>query len=340
MEQTQINRDGLNVLSLFDGISCARLALEKAGIKINKYYSSEICPNALAIQGYHYSGNINHIQLGDVRNIYSCDLWDEIDLIVFGSPCTNLSSINPVDRRGLEGKESKLFYQAIRILREIYAFSPSGKKIYFLMENVASMTTKDRDAITNELSTIFSDVQLLSINSALVSAANRRRLYWTNIPNVGVPEPKQIKYQDILFNGFVDKEKANVLLGSNCTLTNGIFRYYKMNIGNIIFKNKEFAEQPTEQKLLEYPSILRNSRYIGKSRLGFDEYDFPNGCYRLPSIIECERLMTIPDGYVSNVPNVSKTNKLKAIGLSMTVDVIVGILKNLKPILNIAEVKI
>jgi hypothetical protein len=188
----------------------------------------------------------------------------------------------------------------------------------------------DRDVITNELTQIFNDTQLVMINSAVVSPANRRRLYWTNIPNVGVPQPKKINYQDIVVNGYVDKEKANVLLGSNCTLTNGIFRYYKMNIGNLIYKDKEFAEQSIEQKLIEYPSILHNSGYIGKSRLGFGEYDFPNGCYRLPSVLESERLMTIPEGYVSIVPNVSKTNKLKSIGLAMTVDVIAGLLENLK----------
>ena len=329
MEQTQINQDGLNVLSLFDGISCAKLALEKAGIKINKYYSSEICPHALAIQNYHYSGDTNFIQLGDVRNIDATEFWDEIDLIIFGSPCTNLSSINPVDRRGLEGKESKLFYDALRILRTIDAFSYK-RKIYYLMENVASMTSKDRDIITKKLYEYFEDTQLVMINSALVSPANRRRLYWTNLPNIGVPQPIKINYQDIVVNGYVDKEKANVLLASNCTLTNGIFRYHKMNIGNLIYKYKEFAEQSTEQKLIQYPSILHNSGYIGKSRSGFGEYDFPNGCYRLPSVLESERLMTIPDGYVSNVPNVSKTNKLKCIGLAMTVDVIAGLLENLK----------
>jgi DNA (cytosine-5)-methyltransferase 3A len=332
MEQTQINQDGINVLSLFDGISCAKLALEKAGIKINKYFSSEICPHALAIQNHHYSGDTNFIQLGDVCKIDGIDLRNEIDLVVFGSPCTNLSSINPVDRRGLEGTESKLFYEAKRILHDIYAFAPIHKKLYFLMENVASMTAKDRDIITDELSEIFPDVKLVKINSADIAPANRRRLYWTNIPNVGVPEPEKIKYQDIVVNGYVDKEKANVLLGSNCTLTNGIFRYYKMNIGNLIYKDKQFASQPTEQKLLEYPFILHKSGYIGKSRLGFDEYDFPNGCYRLPSVLESERLMTIPDGYVSAVPNVSKTNKLKSIGLAMTVDVIAHLVSPLKKI--------
>ena len=198
------------------------------------------------------------------------------------------------------------------------------------MENVWSMNKKDKDEITKELTSIFDDTKLVMINSADVAPANRRRLYWTNIPNIGVPEPIEVKYQDIVVNGHVDREKANVLLGSNITLTNGIFRYYKMNIGNLIYKDKEFAESSTEQKLLAYPFILHKSGYEGKSRSGFGEYDFPNGCYRLPSVLECERLMTIPDGYVSDVPSVSKTNKLKAIGLAMTVDVIAGLVANLK----------
>ena len=330
MATTQNNQEGINVLSLFDGISCAKLALEKAGIKINKYYSSEICPHALAIQNHHYSGDTNYIQLGDVCKIKGIDLSDEIDFIIFGSPCTQLSSVNSKDRNGLEGKESKLFYEALRILKEIYVFAPFGKKIYFLMENVWSMGKKDKEEITKELSSVFEDTQLVMINSAQVAPANRRRLYWTNIPNVGVPEPVETKYQDIVVNGYVDKDKANVLLGTNITLTNGIFRYFKMNIGNLIYKDKEFAELSTEQKLLAYPFILHKSGYMGKPRSGFGEYDFPNECYRLPSVLECERLMTIPNGYVSDVPSVSKTNKLKAIGLAMTVDVIASLVANLK----------
>ena len=92
-------KDGINVLSLFDGISCAKLALEKAGVKINKYYSSEIDKSALAIQKFHYGNDETFIQLGDIKNISGIDLSDEIDLVIFGSPCTNLSSINPIDRR-------------------------------------------------------------------------------------------------------------------------------------------------------------------------------------------------------------------------------------------------
>lgn len=328
---SQNEKDGINVLSLFDGISCARLALEKAGIKINKYYSSEIDKSALKIQEHHYGSDPDFIQLGDVRNISGYDLADEIDLVVFGSPCTNLSSINPVDRRGLEGSESKLFYDALRVIRDIYIFQPYHKKLYFLMENVASMKAADRNKITEELQNIFEDeVQLLKIDSALVAPAHRRRLYWTNIPNVSIPESKGLNYADILENGYVDREKANVLLSGNVTLSNGIFRHFKMSIGNIIFKDKDFAELPREEKLALYPTILKESGYVGKARAADNSLEFQNGCYRCPSIKEYSRMMTIPDDYVDGVAGVSKTEKQKTLGLAFTVDVVAHLFGGLK----------
>src|SRR5690606_6649776 len=167
-----------------DGVSCAKLALERAGIKINKYYSSEIDKTALAIQNFHYENDPNFIQLGDVRNVSGHNLADEVDLVVFGSPCIQLSSINPKDRSGLEGADSGLFYEAIRILKEILEKQPNNKKLYYLMENVASMRNLDRDKITNEFNQIFEETNLLKIDSALICSGHRRRYYWTNIPNV------------------------------------------------------------------------------------------------------------------------------------------------------------
>ena len=191
-------KDGITVLSLFDGVSCAKLALERAGIKINKYYSSEIDKTALTIQQHHYGNDPNFIELGDVKSINGHKLADEVDLIIMGPPCTNLSSINPVDRRGLEGSESRLFYEAVRILKEIKVLKPKNSKLYFLMENVASMRNTDRDKITEELNNIFDEINLLKIDSALITPGHRRRYYWTNIPNVTIPEPKSIKLSDIL----------------------------------------------------------------------------------------------------------------------------------------------
>ena len=143
-------------------------------------------------------------------------------------------------------------------------------------------------------------------------------------------ESLNITFQDILENGFADREKANVLLSTNVTLTNGIFRYYKRNIGNIVFKNKSFAELPLEEKLIIYPEILRNSGYNGKAKSITDEYSFPNNAYRLPSVLELERLMSFPDGYISSVPNISRTEKKKIIGLSFTMNVVSHLVSSLK----------
>lgn len=321
--------NGINVLSLFDGCSTAYVALEKTGFKINNYYSSEIDKNCIAVQNYHYSGNNNYHQIGDVRFINPMDFLD-VDLVVFGSPCTQLSTINPKDRTGLNGPDSSLFYEAVKILNLLNIFKYSSKELYFLMENVASMTLSNRDKITDELKGIFPDLQMLKIDSALIAPAHRRRLYWTNIPNVTVPQPNGKSYQDILVNGYADREKANVLLSSDVTLTNGIKRYCDMNIGNIIFEDKDFAKLPTKQKLLQYPQILQASGYNSKKGIKTSEYDFMNGCYRLPSILERERMMTLPDGYISNVTNIPKSEKRKILGLSFTCDVIAHLLQPLK----------
>lgn len=327
--ETKNYENGINVLSLFDGCAAAYLALQKAGFKINNYYSSEIDKHCLAVQNHHYKGNSNFHQIGDVRNVNGTDYLD-VDLIIFGSPCTQLSSVNPKDRTGLDGPDSSLFYDALRILKGVYAFQLSSKKLYFLMENVASMTSKDRDKITEELKEIFPELQVLKIDSAIIAPAHRRRLYWTNIPNVTIPQPCGKSYQEILVNGFVDRDKANVLLSSDVTQTNGITRYFNMNIGNIIFKHKDFAELPIAEKLHRYPAILKESGYNSKKGFNTSEYDFVNGCYRLPSALERERMMTIPDGYVSCVPNIPKSEQKKILGLSFTVDVIAHFLGFLK----------
>lgn len=322
-------KEGINVLSLFDGVSTAFVALERAGIKITNYYSSEIDESAIAVQNHHYSGDSRFHQIGDVRKVEIVN-YLATDLVIFGSPCTQLSSINTVDRSGLKGKDSRLFYEAIRILRDLKACQHSDKKLYFLMENVASMSKENRTKITTELSAIFPDVDLLRIDSALVAPSHRRRLYWTNIPNVSIPKPTEKKYSDILINGYVDRDKANVILTSSVTLTNGLLRHHTMDMGNVVYKDESFAKLPTKEKMIRYPTILEESGYIGKAGRGKDEYAFENGCYRLPSILELERMMTFPDGYISGVNGVSRTEKMKLIGLSFTVDVVANLLTLLR----------
>jgi DNA (cytosine-5)-methyltransferase 3A len=170
----------MNVLSLFDGISCAYVGLQRAGIDVKKYYASEIDKNAIIISKRHVPCRID---VGDVRTITTLD--DTIDLLVGGSPCQDLS-IAKKGRKGLEGDRSGLFWDYVRIKELI---NPK----FFLLENVASMPKADRDIITKTMG-----VEPILINASLVSAQCRKRLFWTNIPNVNQPIDRGILLKDIL----------------------------------------------------------------------------------------------------------------------------------------------
>lgn len=176
----------MNILSLFDGISCGRVALERAGIKINRYYASEIDKYAIQVAQKNYPDTI---QLGDINEWQYWNIdWDSIDLVIGGSPCQDLS-IAKKDRKGLNGERSGLFWKYVEVLQR-------AKPKYFLLENVASMPKEAKQLITDILG-----VEPITINSALVSAQQRKRLYWTNIPNITQPEDKGILLKDILESG-------------------------------------------------------------------------------------------------------------------------------------------
>lgn len=324
---------GISILSLFDGISCAKLALDKLKVPVN-YYSSEISIPALRIQNYNFSADTSFHPIGDVTQLRGAD-YAHCQCVVGGSPCTQLSSVNSVDRSGLDGKDSSLFWEFVRIIKEIREAKPEGEKLFILLENVTSMPSKEKIKITEALSEAMGErIEPIKIQSGLVAPAKRSRLYWSNLTGLTVPQVVHCSYQDILENGFTDKEKANVILSNNVTLTNGLARHYKRSIGNVVYQYEDFAKLPTEQKLLEYSVILENSGYKGQAGAVPDEYSFPNGCYRLPSVLEEERMMTIPEGHVSRVPDVSRTEKHKVIGLSFTVDVVAHLLKDLPNQLN------
>ena len=170
----------MNVLSLFDGISCTYVALQRRGIPVKKYYASEIDKHAVAISKVHVPCRID---LGDVRSVTG--LEDTIDLLVGGSPCQDLS-IAKKGRKGLDGERSGLFWEYVRIKDLV-------KPKYFILENVASMPKADRDIISKTLG-----VEPILINASLVSAQSRKRLFWTNIPDVTQPEDRGILLKDIL----------------------------------------------------------------------------------------------------------------------------------------------
>jgi DNA (cytosine-5)-methyltransferase 3A len=176
----------MKVLSLFDGISCGRAALERAGVPVETYYASEIDKYAMSVTQAMYP---NTIQIGDVCKIDFTQYIGKVDMIIGGSPCQDLS-IAKQNRQGLQGERSRLFWEYIKALTII-------KPKYFLLENVASMKNEDRDAITAVLRGIYPETECVMINSALVSAQQRKRYYWTNW-HVEQPQDKGILLKDIL----------------------------------------------------------------------------------------------------------------------------------------------
>ena len=207
----------INVLSLFDGISCGQVALERAGIPVGTYYASEIDSYAIEITQKNYP---NTIQLGDVTQIDFTQFKGKIDLIMGGSPCQDLSIAGK--RAGLQGERSGLFYKFVEALSVI-------KPRYFLFENVASMKQEEKKIISEYL-----QAEPILINSSLVSAQDRKRLYWTNIPNVTQPEDKHIYLEDIVEpDALIDRDKSHAILASISRTTHR--EYFKRNQGQLVY---------------------------------------------------------------------------------------------------------
>ena len=264
----------MNVLSLFDGMSCGQIALNKVGIKYDNYYSSEIDIHAIKVTQHNYP---NTIQLGDIHNIKGSDL-PKIDLCFGGSPCQSFSSAG--NRTGFDGK-SGLFWEFVRVLNEV-------QPKYFLLENV-KMKKEWEDIITKEMG-----VEPIRINSNLVSAQNRERLYWTNIPNITQPEDKKIKLSDVL--------------------TDDKFREVPKCF---------YGKWGTKERINKNPNWVKNekSNCLTTKNCHTNQYLFneDKSLCRLLNPTEFERLQTIPEGYTSVV---SKTERYKMIGNGWTVDVI------------------
>jgi len=202
----------MNVLSLFNGMSTGHTALDNVGIKVGKYYSSEIKPAAIKLTQHHYP---NTIQLGDVTKWKEWDIdWKSIDMVLSGSPCQDLSIAGK--QKGLEGNRSSLFFVFVDILNHIKNLNPN---VLFLQENVGSAPKKDVGIMSRALG-----VYPVRINSKLVTAQLRDRYYWSNIKTAAdglfgdvitdIPQPKDKKiiFKDILTEGYSEKEKHNCLM--------------------------------------------------------------------------------------------------------------------------------
>jgi len=356
--------DGINVLSLFDGISCGQVALERAGINVNKYYASEIDKYAIQIAQKNYPDTI---QLGDITNWESWSL-PRIDLVIGGSPCQGFSFAGK--QLNFEDARSKLFFKFVDILKNY-------KPKYFLLENVV-MKKEYQNVISDLLG-----VEPIMINSALVSAQNRKRLYWTNILGIKQPEDKGILLKDIIETGISDRDKS-FCLDSNYWKGGNLKSYFEKHRRQLIFSkdglchigNADIKANDSIKRVYSIegkaptlstcqgghrePKILCGAwrgRYIidGKRQDGkmlvaglttqrlevrADEktnvltsvqkdnniVDIENLYWRKLTPIECERLQTLPDNYTDGISN---TQRYKCLGNGWTVDVVAHILKQI-----------
>lgn len=314
----------MNVLSLFDGISCGMIALERANIKVDNYYSSEIEKSAIEISNKNYP---EIIRMGDITKINTEVLktLPKIDLILAGSPCQGFSRNG--NMLNFEHKQSKLFFDFIRILNWIK--DNNNQDVKFLLENV-EMKKEWRDIITS-----FVKVEPLDINSKLVSAKNRPRIYWTNIYNVSIPNDRSINLYDIL-----DLDKEYDLINHQGIKVDSSFNEKEKKLISVV--NEEIRiSQATKQGYivaengdginLSFPtSKTRRGRVVKKKSNTLDKqcnicvhYD---GILRKLSLTELERLQTLPDEYTVGVSDIKRK---AAIGNGWTVDVITHLLKGL-----------
>jgi len=269
----------MNVLSLFDGMSCGQIALNRVGIKYDKYFASEIDKYAIQITQKNYP---NTIQIGSVLDVKGSDL-PKIDLLFGGSPCQSFSRAGKGE--GFDG-ESRLFWEFVRVLNEV-------KPTYFLLENVV-MKKEWEDIITEALG-----VKPIEISSEKLVPQARRRLYWTNIPNV--KQPDQVEYN---IKDFFDGEG----FPSSCDV-------------NRMFKRKKIFNTLTATY---WKGIRGSGRPAISLREGFLDTD--RNAHRMLTPNECERLQTVPKDYTEGV---SKTQRYKMLGNGWTVDVIGHIFKNI-----------
>jgi len=261
----------MNVLSLFDGISCGQIALNRAGIKYDNYFASEIDKHAIKVTQHNYP---NTIQLGDVTQIKSEDL-PKIDLLIGGSPCQGFSFAGK--QLNFDDPRSKLFFEYVRLLKEC-------KPQFWFLEN-NKMKKEYQNVISEYLC-----IEPIKINSSLVSAQNRERLYWTNIPNVTQPEDKNIMLKDII--GDYD----------------GIWVYPRgYNKGGV---QKYKGKSPT----------------ITTGMWEHNFFIYRNNTKESFTVEICEQLQTLPKGYTEGL---SKHKSIKALGNGWTVDVIAHIFKGL-----------
>lgn len=283
----------MRVISLFDGISCGRLALDRAKIKIDGYFASEINKHALFVATKNYPDSV---QLGDIRNIIEI----QGDVVIGGPPCQDLSVANP-SGKGLDGDRSGLFWEYMRILNQ-------SKAQYFLLENV-KMKKSQSDIITSELG-----VEPVLINSNLFSAQNRQRLYWTNIP---IPALPLVESPLLIRDCIHDDSYKNFYVSRPLTFTKN---YVKWDTSGKGYNSQNDRAYYKDRKICTMPSNHR-----AQSKLNI-VVDLDNGLFRRTHPIEAERYQNVPDNYTEGLSDVKR---VEVLGNGWTVGVIAHILQGL-----------
>jgi DNA-cytosine methyltransferase len=347
----------MNVLSLFDGMSCGQLALQRAGIPIDNYFAAEIDKYAVQVTQANFPGTT---QLGDVTQVQTSgqmlmdhfDCGHKIDLLIGGSPCQGFSFAGK--QLNFDDPRSKLFWEYVRLLKAL-------KPKYFLLENV-KMKKESMNVITEALG-----VEPIFINSNLVSAQNRQRYYWTNIPVDKLPDDKGIVLADILEDGHVDRDKSHCI-DANYFKGGNLKSYFEKHRRQLVFSkdgmchvgdagisdkysyvNRVYHPDGKGPSLVLsdgghlQPKILQTARGYNKGGLKAKDGKTPtlstsswqhnnhltydDGLtYRKLTPLECERLQTVPEGYTNHVSN---TQRYKMLGNGWTVDVVSHIMKGL-----------
>lgn len=324
----------MNVLSLFDGMSCTRIAMDRAGLPATNYFASEIDKHAMKVSAKNYP---DIVQLGDITKWENWKL-PKIDLLVAGFPCQAWSVAGK--QKGDDDPRGALVHDLIALWDFLEDLNPD---MYFLFENV-----KMKKEFIKYINDLFG-VDPIEINSALVSAQNRKRLYWTNIPDIEQPQDKGIVLKDIIAwsrstrypkegdsyveQRFTDTGKANTLTtgdgcgsfsSKNLIFLGGIEKGRRLHDGKNDSRNfrEGYRVYSTEGKS---PSLTKNSKggEATHSVLCGDRMDN----YRKLTPGECEMLQTVPPGFTEGV---SATQRYKMLGNGFTVDVIAHMLRNIK----------
>ena len=326
----------MNVLSLFDGMSCGRIALDRLGIKVDNYYASEIDKYAMQVSAANYP---DIIQVGDVTELDTSTL-PNIDLVMGGSPCQGFSFAGK--QLAFDDPRSALFFEFVRCVKEL-------KPKYFLLENVR-MKKEYLDIISEQMG-----VEPIMINSALVSAQNRVRYYWTNIPGIEQPEQRGIVLRDILetkeIDGLTDKAIDYMNRSSDkwsggktrkdiyikhesekgmCLTANmhkgvpyGVIAVDKPKVLAGAIRGRYKDDGSIEQKL----ELRQGGKSNSLTTVQKDNVVTKDEVYwRKLTPVECERLQTVPDNYTNHVSN---TQRYKMLGNGWTIEVITHILNNL-----------